>query len=176
MGNYAELQALWTKQRETGQEWQFGLVRAANQLRNEVEKQLGLPNLTYRVSPDKNSIRRYVDLKDMANPSAINVADLSHRSITEDEELPFGIVVTMEHGPDYYPKQSFYVPVAVRFKNHHPELAFWNTETNSPDSRVSWETSVAKFALAVIDILRTKLSYDPFTGASSKPSMGFVQE
>lgn len=176
MSNYAELQLLWKKQRETGQEWQFGLVRSANQLREEVEKQLGLQNPTYKVSPGKSSTRRYVDLRDMANPSAINVMDLSHRSITENGELPFGIVVTMEHGPDSYPKQSFYIPVAVRFKNHQPELTFWNTETNSPDPRVSWETSITKFSLAVIDTLRTGLSHDPFTGALAKPSIGFVQE
>lgn len=168
---YNDLVELWKKQREQYQLWNVRLMQSAEILRNEMEKTLNLP-VSEWTEHETNRKRRYVELVDFYMKKKPVRTSPSDDSITSEGELVFGVSVTFDHGANSYPKESLYVPVAIKFNQNRIEYAFYNSEMNTADHE--WTADIAEFCSKSIKRYADYLGHDPHSGFGKRTQMGFI--
>lgn len=169
---YESLAEMWKGQRERFDEWRHSLTREAHALRNAVASKLGGPERWE--SHDGKEQRRYVEIIDLSVATKPVGAAFAQDAITDEGELYFGIQVTFDHGVNTYPKTLYHIPAAIRFHSGQAQFSFWDTQSHHAEGS-SWLSDRDAIASQVVERLVRHLSFDPFAGASQRPSIGFVK-
>lgn len=171
---YDELNSSWKTQRERYQLWEIRLLHYAKQLRDYFEERLSPPAtswINYQTKEEHN----YIELVDFFGEAKPTRKNPSNTSITPDGFLAFGISITFDHGPDTYPKQNIFVPIAIRYNGQKLEHAFYDMDSNSVSE--AWTADKDAFYAMFSKRLHDYLSHDPHDGfGQKKKGIGFLAD
>ena len=169
---HSELNALWLKQRRNDQAWHHQLVGSAISLRNSVRDVLKPDPSTWQDlnTKAKNEYVEVIDFYGLDKPIRGDVRNLSAGSAGI---LVYGIAVTFDSGPDSYPKQDIYIPVASRLIGDSAEYALFDRDKDSPDN--NWHNDVDAFTRKLVQRLAEYLSHNAFDGFDNRQTFGFIR-
>lgn len=171
---YSELNNLWNDQESRWAEWRDALLKQAHRLGQEVLSVIQ-PASEGWDDPNSHKQRRYVDVIALSGEAGRQLLPATlNESLTDDNELVFGLAITFERAANAFPKEALHVPLALRFREGHPEFAFYDTLTKSVESSPSWQPDISEFSLALLRRVEEHLRFDPFNGPRQKSSIGFI--
>lgn len=162
---YNELNGAWQNQLQQYSLWEMKLNMSPRHIRDFLEERLSPPQKSWK-HPETNEEHRYVEIFDIYNKSTPQKGSPNSSAITKKGVLVFGIGVTLDHGPDTYPKKTLNTPLCIRYKDGSLEYGFY--DQNNDEAFNEWVSDKESFYEKFVKSLYEHLSHDPHNGFGEK--------